>query len=42
VLQAIENIKETAHWEVDVELDLFHAKSGANCWERQGTTKNAR
>ncbi|KAL3370824.1 hypothetical protein AABB24_007716 [Solanum stoloniferum] len=30
VLQAIENIKETAHWEVDVELDLFHAKSGAN------------
>ncbi|KAK6791462.1 hypothetical protein RDI58_010543 [Solanum bulbocastanum] len=30
VLQAIENIKETAHWEVDVELDLFHVKSGAN------------
>ncbi|CAN4125594.1 unnamed protein product [Withania somnifera] len=30
VLQAIETIKETAHWEVDVELDLFHAKSGAN------------
>lgn len=30
VLQAAENIKETAHWEVDVELDLFHAKSGAN------------
>ncbi|MCD7462789.1 hypothetical protein HAX54_049363 [Datura stramonium] len=30
VLQAIETIKEAAHWEVDVELDLFHAKSGAN------------
>ncbi|KAJ8533714.1 hypothetical protein K7X08_007038 [Anisodus acutangulus] len=30
VLEAIETIKETAHWEVDVELDLFHAKSGAN------------
>ncbi|PHU02040.1 hypothetical protein BC332_27291 [Capsicum chinense] len=30
VLQAIETIKQTAHWEVDVELDVFHAKSGAN------------
>lgn len=30
VLQATETIKEKAHWEVDVELDLFHAKSGAN------------
>lgn len=30
VMQVIENIKETAHWEVDVELDLFHAKSGVN------------
>lgn len=25
-----EEIKRTAHWEVNVEVDLFHAKSGAN------------
>lgn len=30
VLEAAENIKKTAHWEVDVEVDLFHASSGAN------------
>ncbi|KDP44365.1 hypothetical protein JCGZ_20045 [Jatropha curcas] len=30
VLAAAENIKKTAHWEVDVQVDLFHAKSGAN------------
>ncbi|KAK4750235.1 hypothetical protein SAY87_027684 [Trapa incisa] len=30
VLAAAENIKKTAHWEVDVEVDLFHAKSGSN------------
>ncbi|KAE9589161.1 putative peptidase M28 [Lupinus albus] len=30
VLAACETIKKTAHWEVDVEVDLFHAKSGAN------------
>ncbi|XP_058094474.1 uncharacterized protein LOC131240342 isoform X2 [Magnolia sinica] len=30
VLTASENIKKTAHWEVDVQLDFFHAKSGAN------------
>lgn len=30
VLTACENIKKTALWEVDVEVDLFHAKSGAN------------
>ncbi|CAH9055161.1 unnamed protein product [Cuscuta epithymum] len=30
VLQASEAIKKDAHWEVDVEIDLFHAKSGAN------------
>lgn len=27
---AAEIIKTTAHWEVDVEVDLFHAQSGAN------------
>ncbi|KAL0382668.1 UNVERIFIED_CONTAM: hypothetical protein Scaly_0554100, partial [Sesamum calycinum] len=26
----IETIKEKAHWEVDMEVDLFHAKYGAN------------
>ncbi|XP_019434037.1 PREDICTED: endoplasmic reticulum metallopeptidase 1-like [Lupinus angustifolius] len=30
VLEACQTIKKTAHWEVDVEVDLFHAKSGAN------------
>ncbi|OIW06719.1 hypothetical protein TanjilG_11444 [Lupinus angustifolius] len=30
VLAACQTIKKTAHWEVDVEVDLFHAKSGAN------------
>ncbi|KAL5733494.1 hypothetical protein ACOSQ2_033186 [Xanthoceras sorbifolium] len=30
VLTASEKIKETSHWEVDVEVDFFHAKSGAN------------
>ncbi|EEF29630.1 ATP binding protein, putative [Ricinus communis] len=30
VLEAAENIKKTAHWEVDVQVDLFHTKSGSN------------
>ncbi|KAK7379758.1 hypothetical protein VNO78_34276 [Psophocarpus tetragonolobus] len=30
VLTTCQNIKKTALWEVDVEVDLFHAKSGAN------------
>lgn len=30
VLTAAESIKGTAHWEVDVEVDFFHVKSGAN------------
>ena len=30
VMTACQTIKKTAHWEVDVEVDLFHAKSGAN------------
>lgn len=30
VLTACQTIKKTAHWEVDVEVDLFHVKSGAN------------
>ncbi|MED6198790.1 hypothetical protein PIB30_069872 [Stylosanthes scabra] len=30
VLTASQTIKKTAHWEVDVEVDLFHAKSGVN------------
>ncbi|XP_057471267.1 uncharacterized protein LOC130760088 isoform X2 [Actinidia eriantha] len=30
VLAASENIKKTAHWEVDVQVDFFHASSGAN------------
>jgi len=29
-LTACQNIKKTALWEVDVEVDLFHVKSGAN------------
>lgn len=30
VLTASEAIKKTAHWEVDVEVDFFHIKSGTN------------
>ncbi|RAL42744.1 hypothetical protein DM860_009251 [Cuscuta australis] len=30
VLQVSETIKKEAHWEVDLEIDLFHSKSGAN------------
>ncbi|XP_010253689.1 PREDICTED: endoplasmic reticulum metallopeptidase 1 isoform X2 [Nelumbo nucifera] len=30
VLAASEEIKKMAHWEVDVQVDIFHAKSGAN------------
>ncbi|KAM7504429.1 hypothetical protein LguiB_003333 [Lonicera macranthoides] len=30
VLAAAENIKKMAHWEVDVDVDFFHASSGAN------------
>uniref|UniRef100_A0A5B7BT72 Vacuolar membrane protease n=1 Tax=Davidia involucrata TaxID=16924 RepID=A0A5B7BT72_DAVIN len=30
VLAASENIKKMAHWEVDVQVDFFHAQSGAN------------
>lgn len=30
VLAASELIKKTAHWEVDVEVDFFHTKYGAN------------
>ncbi|KAL0538573.1 hypothetical protein IC582_022721 [Cucumis melo] len=30
VLKAAEKIKKTAHWEVDVEVQKFHAQSGAN------------
>lgn len=30
VLTASEAIKKTAHWEVDVEVDFFHVKSGTN------------
>ncbi|WJX20362.1 hypothetical protein P8452_09926 [Trifolium repens] len=30
VLTACETIKKTAHWEVDVEVDLFHVESGAS------------
>ncbi|KAK9126019.1 hypothetical protein Scep_014865 [Stephania cephalantha] len=30
VYEAVEKIKGTAHWEVDVQVDLFHANSGAN------------
>ncbi|KAK4403884.1 hypothetical protein Sango_0757000 [Sesamum angolense] len=30
VTEAIETIKKKAHWEVDMEVDLFHAKYGAN------------
>ena len=29
-MAASENIKKTAHWEVDVQVDFFHASSGAN------------
>ncbi|KAF8402754.1 hypothetical protein HHK36_010844 [Tetracentron sinense] len=30
VLAASEKIKKIAHWEVDVQVDVFHAESGAN------------
>ncbi|XP_062092936.1 uncharacterized protein LOC133798581 [Humulus lupulus] len=30
VLSASEEIKKAAHWEVDVEVELFNAKAGAN------------
>ncbi|KAK1355488.1 Endoplasmic reticulum metallopeptidase 1 [Heracleum sosnowskyi] len=30
VLTAAESIKKSAHWEVDVQVDFFHVKSGAN------------
>lgn len=30
VLAVSEKIKKMAHWEVDVQLDFFHAKTGAN------------
>lgn len=30
VLAASEAIKKTAHWEVDVQIDFFHSKSGAS------------
>lgn len=30
VLAASEEIKKTAHWEVDVEVELFNAKPGVN------------
>ncbi|XP_043705900.1 endoplasmic reticulum metallopeptidase 1 isoform X2 [Telopea speciosissima] len=30
VLEAAEQIKKVAHWEVDVQVDFFHANSGAN------------
>lgn len=29
-MAASENIKKTAHWEVDVEVEFFNVKSGAN------------
>lgn len=29
-MKASEAIKKTAHWEANVEVDFFHAKSGAN------------
>lgn len=29
-MEASEEIKKTAHWEVDVDVELFNAKSGAN------------
>ncbi|XP_078427895.1 Zn-dependent exopeptidases superfamily protein [Wolffia australiana] len=30
VLESSRRIKESAHWEVDVEVDLFHARTGAS------------
>ena len=30
VLEASQKIKESAHWEVNVEVDAFHAKTGVN------------
>lgn len=29
-MAACQTIEKTAHWEVDVEVDFFHAESGAN------------
>lgn len=29
-MTACETIKKIAHWEVDVEVDIFHVESGAN------------
>ena len=31
VLAEAEKIKDVARWEDDVQVDCFHAKSGANC-----------
>lgn len=30
VQRAVEKIKNTSHWEVDVEVEKFHVKGGAN------------
>lgn len=30
VLAEVEKVKETAHWEVDVNVDFFESKSGVN------------
>ncbi|CAH2078968.1 unnamed protein product [Thlaspi arvense] len=30
VLEEVEKVKETAHWEVDVNVDFFESKSGVN------------
>lgn len=30
VLEAAKKIKEKAHWEVDVDVEAFHVRSGAN------------
>lgn len=30
VLEAAKNIKEKAHWEVDVDVEAFHVRSGAH------------
>ena len=30
VLSESESIKKSAHWEVEVEVDFFHSKYGAN------------
>lgn len=31
VFAEAEKIKKTAHWEVDVQVDLFHSETAANC-----------